>query len=208
MAAKFLKLHHKAEPEQPTFLLVGLGNPGREYQATRHNAGFRVVDCLCADLGVRMSRVQSKALIASGTLDGSKIVLAKPQTFMNLSGQSISGLLRFYKIPLDRLLVIHDDLDLPLGVLRLRPGGGSGGQKGLASTIQQLGTQDFPRLRVGIGRPPGRMDPSSYVLQDFSKDEALVFQETLSRACQAAKTFVLTGLEKAMNVYNGVQPNE
>jgi peptidyl-tRNA hydrolase, PTH1 family len=138
-----------------TVLIAGLGNPGREYRGNRHNVGFMVVDQLCEALHIRLSRLQSKALIGSGLLGDSKIVLAKPQTFMNNSGQAVAALVRFYKIPLEQLLVVHDDLDLPFGVLRMRPGGGPGGQKGLGSVIQHLGTQDFPRLRIGVGAHPG-----------------------------------------------------
>jgi PTH1 family peptidyl-tRNA hydrolase len=122
---------------------------------------------------------------------------------MNLSGQSIQGLANFYKLPLENLLVAHDDLDLPFGTIRMRPGGGPGGQKGVASTIVQLGTKDFARLRLGIGRPPGRMDPSAFVLQDFSRDESKLLSEILDRAADAALEFVMNGLDKAMNKYNG-----
>jgi len=185
------------------FVVIGLGNPGREYKDTRHNIGFMVIDRLCKVMGVSLTRVQSKALVGVGVLEGKKIVLGKPQTFMNLSGQSVSGLLRFYKPPLSQLLVAHDDLDLPLGTIRLRPGGGAGGQKGMISIIQQLGTQDFARLRVGIGRPPGRMDPAAYVLQKFSADEQAVVDLVLDRAVSAVRAFVAEGLAAAMNLYNG-----
>ena len=133
--------------------MVGLGNPGREYRENRHNVGFMAVDALAGKLNARMGKVQFKAIIGQARLGEQKVILAKPQTFMNLSGQAISSLVRYYKVPLTNLLVMHDDLDLPLGTLRLRPGGGSAGQKGLGSTIQQLRTQQFPRLRIGIGRP-------------------------------------------------------
>jgi len=122
---------------------------------------------------------------------------------MNLSGQSAQGLLHFYKLPMENMLVAHDDLDIPFGAIRIRPGGGPGGQRGMASTIEQLGTKDFPRLRIGIGRPPGRMDPSAYVLQDFSREEMKSLSEILDRAADAALTFVVDGLNKAMNKYNG-----
>src|SRR5271157_39429 len=186
-----------------TYLLVGLGNPGREYRANRHNLGFMTIDLLSQELNVRLSRVQSKALVGIGALDDRKVVLAKPQTYMNLSGQAVSALLRFYKIPLERLLVIHDELDLPLGTLRLRPGGGSAGNRGLASIIEQLGTQDFPRLRIGIGHPPGQMSGADYVLQDFSAAEQELLEMVLKRAVEAAQVFVRLGLETAMNQYNG-----
>lgn len=186
-----------------TFLIVGLGNPGREYRENRHNIGFMLVDRLCVRLNVSLNRLQAQALVGS-TLDGErKIIFAKPQTCMNLSGQSVQGLMRFYKLPLSNLLVAHDDLDLPLGTIRMRPGGGSAGQKGIASIIERLGTQDFPRLRLGIGRPPGRMDPADYVLQDFSPSDLPLLSETLERAAEATLTWISQGLETAMNQFNG-----
>ena len=185
------------------FLVVGLGNPGREYRDTRHNIGFMVIDQLCKELRVSMTRVQSKALVAVGMLEGQKIVLAKPQTFMNLSGQSVGGLVRFYKAPREQIIVAHDDLDLPLGTIRLRPGGGSAGQKGMESIIQQLGTQSFARLRLGIGRPPGQMEPAAYVLQHFTRGEQEIVGLLLPRAVAAVRTFVREGLDAAMNQHNG-----
>jgi len=186
-----------------TFLVVGLGNPGREYRENRHNIGFMLIDRLCVRLNASLNRLQSHALVGSALHEDRKIILAKPQTYMNLSGQAVQGLVRFYKLPLSQVLVAHDDLDLPLGVIRMRPGGGSGGQKGVASIIERLGTQDFPRLRLGIGRPPGRMDPADYVLQDFPPADLPLLSETLERAANAALTWVLQGLEAAMNQFNG-----
>ena len=186
-----------------TYLIVGLGNPGREYRETRHNIGFMLIDRLSVRFNARMRRMQSKALVGSVVHNGMKLILAKPQTYMNLSGQSVQGLVRFYKIPLENLMVAHDDLDLPFGTLRLRPAGGAGGQKGIRSTIQHLGTQDFPRLRLGIGRPPGRMDAAAYVLQNFAKADEQSLSETLDRAADAVETFLDAGLDKAMNRFNG-----
>jgi peptidyl-tRNA hydrolase, PTH1 family len=186
-----------------TYLLIGLGNPGREYRDNRHNFGFMVIDRLIVRLNARGMKVQSKAIVTSATYEDRKLILAKPQTYMNLSGQSAQGLLNFYKLPIENMLVAHDDLDLPFGTIRIRPGGGPGGQRGMASTIEQLGTKDFPRLRLGIGRPPGRMDPAAYVLQNFSREEMKFLSEIVDRAADAALTFVLDGLNKAMNKYNG-----
>src|SRR6266508_187157 len=186
-----------------TCLLIGLGNPGREYRDNRHNIGFMVIDRLAVRLNARGLKVQSKAIVTTATYEDRRLILAKPQTYMNLSGQSVQGLANFYKLPLENLLVAHDDLDLPFGTIRMRPGGGAGGQKGVASTIERLGTKDFARLRLGIGRPPGRMDPSAYVLQDFSRDETKILSELLDRAADAALEFVISGLDKAMNKYNG-----
>lgn len=186
-----------------SYLLVGLGNPGREYQTNRHNYGFMLIDRLAVRLNARGLKVQSKAIVTSATYEDRKLILAKPQTYMNLSGQSIQGLAHFYKLPMENMLVAHDDLDLPFGTIRLRPGGGPGGQRGVASTIERLGTKDFARLRLGIGRPPGRMDPAAYVLQNFTRDESKLVSEILARAADAALEFVMNGLNAAMNKFNG-----
>lgn len=189
------------------FLIAGLGNPGKQYRGNRHNVGFMALDSLAQDLQVKFSRLESKALVAKAEYQRERLVLAKPQTFMNLSGQAVGALARFYKIPLERIMIIYDDVDLPLGALRLRPTGGSAGQKGMASIIERLGSQDFPRLRIGIGRPPGRMDAAAYVLQDFSKAEQEFLEATLERAVSAVYEWVTQDLESAMNKYNGSEQN-
>jgi PTH1 family peptidyl-tRNA hydrolase len=189
--------------DNPPFLIVGLGNPGREYRDNRHNIGFMLVDRLAVRLNLRLNRMQSTALVGSVAYSGRKLLLAKPQTFMNLSGQAVQGLVRFYKLPLENFLLVYDDLDLPFDTIRLRPDGGSAGQKGVASTIQRLGTQAFPRLRLGIGRPPGRMDPADYVLQDFPQSAMTLLSEFLDRAADAALMFVSEGLDATMNKFNG-----
>ena len=186
-----------------TFLIIGLGNPGREYRDNRHNFGFMLIDRLMIRLNARGMKLQSKAIVTDAVYNEHKLILAKPQTYMNLSGQSAQGLIHFYKLELSNVLIAHDDLDLPFGAIRMRPTGGPGGQKGLASTIEQLGTKDIPRLRLGIGRPPGKMDAAAYVLQDFSKDEMKELSSILDRAADAVLTFVTDGLDKAMNKYNG-----
>ncbi|HEY5157161.1 MAG TPA: aminoacyl-tRNA hydrolase [Anaerolineales bacterium] len=188
------------------FLIVGLGNPGREYRETRHNIGFLLMDRLAVNLNARFTRLQSKALVASTTYQERKIILAKPQTFMNLSGKSVQGLIHFYKLPFTNILIAHDDLDLPPGTIRIRPDGGSAGQKGMSSILERLGTDEFPRLRLGVGRPPGQMQAPDYVLQDFSNGERTLISETLNRAMEAALTFVTEGLNAAMNKYNGSVP--
>ena len=195
--------HLHTMTEKLPYLIVGLGNPGREYKDTRHNLGFMLIDRLTVRLNARGMKVQSKAIVITAQHEDRKLILAKPQTYMNLSGQSVQGLLRFYKIPLENLLVAHDDIDLPFCALRIRPGGGPGGQNGMGSIIQQLGTQDFARLRIGIDRPPGRMDAAAYVLQEFSNKELMTVSETLDRAADAALTFATEGLNAAMNKFNG-----
>jgi PTH1 family peptidyl-tRNA hydrolase len=185
------------------FLIIGLGNPGREYRETRHNVGFMLLDRLAVKLNARFTRLQSRALVASAIFGERKLILAKPQTFMNLSGQSVQGLVHFYKMPLTNLLIAHDDLDLPLGTIRIRPDGGSAGQKGMSSILDRLGTDEFPRLRMGIGRPHGQMQAPDYVLQEFSNTDLKFISETLNRAVEAVLTFVGDGLDTAMNKYNG-----
>lgn len=184
------------------YLLVGLGNPGRAYKNSRHNIGFMVIDRLAERLGVSFSRLESKALVTRAEFQGRRLILVKPQTFMNLSGQAVGALVRFYKVPLEQLLVAYDDVDLPFGSLRMRPDGGSAGQKGIASIIERLGTQQFPRLRLGIGRPPGRMEAADYVLQVFNRLEVEELPVLLDRAVDAVLTFVTQGMVAAMNVYN------
>ena len=153
------------------YLIIGLGNPGRQYRITRHNIGFMVVDRIASNLKCSLSKVQGKAIIGTCRMEGTKLILAKPHTFMNLSGVAVASLVRFYKIDLDHLIIIHDDVDVPFDRYDCPPGGGSTGQKGVESIIEKLGTKSFPRLRMGIGQPPGRMDSADYVLQPFGKDD-------------------------------------
>lgn len=184
------------------YMIVGLGNPGPAYAANRHNVGFRCVERLGAAYNLRFDRRQKKALVARGIIGERQVVLVKPQTFMNESGLAVAPLARFYKVEPARLLVVYDDLDLPPGTIRLRAGGGSGGHRGMLSIIEQLGTQQFPRLRIGIGRPPGQMDPAAYVLQDFSAEEESALDTTLQLATEAIVTWLNYGIEVAMSRYN------
>jgi PTH1 family peptidyl-tRNA hydrolase len=160
------------------------------------------LDNLADRLDVSFTRVESHALVAKVTYESSRLVLVKPQTYMNLSGQAVSSLARFYKVPQENMLVAYDDVDLPLGTLRLRSSGGSAGQKGMQSIIERLGSQEFPRLRLGIGRPPGRMDAASYVLQEFRPSDQELLSLTLERAVDAILTFVTEDLVTAMNRFN------
>jgi len=186
------------------FLIVGLGNPGREYRANRHNAGFMLLDSLVErHKWMAFTKRQGKALITTGLLGPASLVLAKPQTFMNLSGQAVAALVHFYDLPLERLLVAVDDIDLPLGTLRLRPDGGSAGHNGMGSIIEQLGTEVFPRLRLGVGRPPGTKAAAGYVLRDFRGEDLEIMTLALDKAADAVETFVRDGLVTAMNRYNG-----
>jgi PTH1 family peptidyl-tRNA hydrolase len=194
----------KQTDDNPPYLIVGLGNPGPEYKLNRHNAGFMVLEELARDLGEAFGRVQSNALVAQARLGETRLVLAKPRTFMNRSGSAVGALLRFYKTPLEKLLIVYDDADLPLETIRLRGEGGSAGQKGMRSIIENLGTQAFPRLRVGVGRPKGRMRTPDHVLQDFSRSEQNLLPFVLKRATDTVKTFVEEGIVAAMNKYNQI----
>jgi len=185
-----------------TYLIAGLGNPGREYQTSRHNIGFMLVSHLAETLGTAFSRVQSKALVTKTDFEGSRLILAKPQTYMNLSGQAVGSLVKFYKIELEHLLVVYDDVDLPFGRLRMRPSGGSAGQKGMQSIIDQLGTQEIPRMRMGIGRPTGSKGAASYVLRDFSGEDADFLPTVLDRGVEAVLTYIREDLTTAMNLFN------
>jgi len=183
-------------------MIVGLGNLGPRYAKNRHNIGFQIVDELAEEHGLRFDKRQFKAQIALGNIEGQRVLLVKPQTYMNLSGEAVQPLASYYKADLEDLMVVFDDMDLPVGVIRLRPFGGAGGHNGMKSIIQRLGSNKFPRLRVGIGRPPGRMDPAAYVLQDFSDDEEAIMVQVRDRAVQALETWLKSGIDAAMNAFN------
>jgi PTH1 family peptidyl-tRNA hydrolase len=184
------------------WLIVGLGNPGRKYAGNRHNAGFHVVEQLAAADGLHFDQGRNRAHLAQGRIEGIRVALVKPQTYMNLSGEAVGAVARFFKVPSDRVLVIFDDLDLPLGSLRLRLKGGAGGHNGMTNIIAHLNTRDFPRMRIGIGRPPGRMPPEAYVLQDFKDDEKQTMEQTYQQAVKAIHVVLHDGFEMAMNQFN------
>ncbi len=184
------------------WLVAGLGNHAPEYAGNRHNAGFMVADLLAGRIGARFKAHRSRAEIAEGRLNGSPVTIAKPRTFMNLSGGPVAALRDFYKIPPDRIIVVHDELDLPFGVLRLKQGGGDNGHNGLRSITRALGTGDYNRVRFGIGRPPGRMDPADFVLRDFSAAERRELPLLIDRAADAVEALLRNGLGPAQNVFN------
>jgi PTH1 family peptidyl-tRNA hydrolase len=190
-------------------LIVGLGNPGRGYAHNRHNIGFMCLSNFARKQGIRFDRKLGKARTGVGEVAGEGVILARPQTFMNLSGQSVSRLVTRFNIALSDLIVIHDDLDLPLGKIRLRCGGGSGGHKGVDSIIFSLGNEDFLRLRVGIGRPASAENHAesgegiiSYVLSDFTPEEKQIVTQVISRVSEAIRYLLTEGLLPAMNKYN------
>jgi peptidyl-tRNA hydrolase, PTH1 family len=184
------------------FLVVGLGNPGPKYAGTRHNAGALVADELATRLGGRFKLHKARAEICEGRLAGRPVVLAKPTSFMNESGGPIAGVSRFYKIGVDRLIVIHDELDVPFDSLKIKRGGGEGGHNGLRSTSASMGSKDYIRVRDGIGRPPGRQDPADYVLKDFSSAERKELPFVFDRAADAVEAILSDGLEAAQNRFN------
>jgi PTH1 family peptidyl-tRNA hydrolase len=185
------------------YLIVGLGNPGSRYAATRHNAGFMVVDELAHRYGLRFSTRQSDAEVAKGEIKGQRVLIAKPQTFMNESGRSVRGLAHYYRIPNERILIIHDEIALPLGTIRIREKGSSAGHNGLKSIFQHMGTEAVPRMRIGVDRPADpRHSQIDWVLGKFARDEEPLVEETLKRAADAVESILTIGMERTMNSYN------
>ena len=184
------------------WLIVGLGNPGAEYAGNRHNAGYMVADLLAARMGARFKRDRSGAVVATGRLAGLPVTLGKPLSYMNLSGRPVAALRSFYKIPAERVLVVHDDLDIPFGAIRLKLGGGDNGHNGLRSVTAALATRDYYRARVGIGRPPGRMDAAAFVLRDFSAAERKQLPGLIDRCADAVQALLARGLAAAQNEFH------
>jgi PTH1 family peptidyl-tRNA hydrolase len=188
-----------------TFLIVGLGNPGAEYAKTRHNAGFSLVEQLAEKWRSTWSNQRKfQARVSRAERGGNTVLLAEPQTFMNASGESVGALMRFYQLPPARILVVVDDADLPLGEIRLRPSGGTGGHHGLESVMQQIGSRDYPRLRVGIGRQDGLRQITGHVLGKFSGLEQALLEQVLKRAASQLECWLDAGIQKAMSQFNGV----
>ena len=191
-------------PRRGPSLVVGLGNPGPDYAHTRHNVGFRVVDSLAARAGGRFSRHRSGADVLEGRLAGQRVVLAKPRSYMNVSGTPVVNVLKYFSVPPSELIVVHDDLDLPFGTVRLKRGGGEGGHNGLRSISTSLGTKDYLRARFGIGRPPGRMDPADYVLRGFSAAERRELDLAVELAADAVEALITEGLEPTQNRFHAL----
>lgn len=185
------------------WLIVGLGNPGPDYAGNRHNGGYMVADELASRIGARFRLGKSRAQVADGRLAGSPVTLGKPLTFMNDSGGPVAGLRDYYRLPAERIVVIHDELDLPFGTIRLKRGGGDNGHNGLRSVTASLGTRDYHRVRFGIGRPPGRQDPAAFVLRDFSSAERKEVPYLIDRAADAVEVFLTEGLAAAQNAFHG-----
>ena len=184
------------------YVVVGLGNPGQRYAETRHNAGALALDVLLERAGGRLKSHKSGCLVAEVTLRGDRVVLARPTSYMNESGRPVGGLLRWYKQPPANLIVVHDEIDIPFGDVRVKSGGGTAGHNGLGSIVRHLGTKDFVRVRVGVGRPPGAREAAGHVLAGFSAGERKELPFVLIAAADAAEAVVADGVERAMNEFN------
>lgn len=183
-------------------LIVGLGNPGPRYAGTRHNAGFLVADLLAERIGARFKAHKGRCDVVEGRLAGAQVVLAKPKCYMNVSGGPVVSISRFYKVPIAHIVVVHDELDLPFGSLRLKRGGSDGGHNGLRSTTSALGSNQYTRVRFGVGRPPGHQDPAEYVLREFAPAERKELGFLVDRAADAVELLLAQGLDAAQNQYN------
>ncbi len=193
--------------ESQRIIIAGLGNPGKQHEDNRHNIGFMAVDALARKHGLKFDKMMSKGLVALGEIKGRKVALVKPQTFMNASGECVVPVTRFYKTEPVDLMVCYDELDIQAGHLRMRREGSAGGHNGMRSIIAKLNSQNFPRLRIGIGRPPGRMAPADYVLQDFGKGERMDVDDALTRCVSAIEIWLTEGIELAMNRANVAPKN-
>ena len=192
--------------QEAPWLVVGLGNPGKEYAANRHNVGFMVADLLAARIGAKFGRSKRvHAEVAEGRLGfgGPKLILIKPLTFMNLSGAPVVALAQFFKVPVENVIAVHDELDVPFGQVRAKRGGGEGGHNGLRSMSKSLATKEYARVRFGIGRPPGRQEPADYVLSDFAGAERKELEFLVDRAADVVEAVVTEGVEWAQNKYHG-----
>ena len=185
------------------YIIVGLGNPTREYENTRHNIGFDVIDKLAQEFSINVLEKKHKALIGKGIINGQKVILAKPQTYMNLSGESVRELVDYYKVEEEtELIIIYDDISLDVGQLRIRKKGSAGGHNGIKSIIQHLGTDAFPRIKMGVGEKPKGYDLADYVLGHFSKEERAIMDESAGKATKAVELMVIDEIGEAMNLYN------
>lgn len=184
-------------------LIVGLGNPTSKYEGTRHNVGFEVIDVIANEYNIVMDVLKHKGVYGKGKIEGQSVILLKPMTFMNLSGESVAAVANYYKVLPEDILVIYDDINLDVGRLRIREKGSAGGHNGIKNIISHLGTDAFPRIRVGVGMKPPKMDLADYVLSRFQKEEQEIMETGYDKACKAAKLVVLDEVARAMNEYNG-----
>ena len=198
----------KGEQEDVMYLIVGLGNPDRQYEGTRHNVGFEVIDRLADRLFVSVEEKKFQGYYGKGIIGGQKVILLKPQTYMNLSGESVRAAADFYKIQPEHIIVVYDDVSLDVGQLRIRTKGSAGGHNGIKNIIAHLGTQEFPRVKVGVGAKPPRMDLADYVLSRFSKEDQAKMEDAFKEAAEAVETLITEGADRAMNRFNGHKAGE
>lgn len=187
------------------YIIIGLGNPGKQYISTRHNIGFDAITRISDDYNIPLNIRKHKAICGTGYIEGQKVILAQPQTYMNLSGESVRALVDFYKVSSEDIIVIYDDVDLDVGQLRIRQRGSAGGHNGIKSIIQHLGTQEFPRIRIGVGNKPKEWDLVDYVMSKFSDSENTLMRQALKNVSEATKTMIRSGIVEAMNIYNRKQ---
>lgn len=186
------------------YILVGLGNPGKEYEKTRHNIGFIALDFVAEKLGIEINSQKFKSLYAFGTFEGKKVILLKPQTFMNLSGQAVLPFMSFYKVPLQNVILIYDDISLPVGKMRIRKQGSHGGHNGVKNIITLSGSQNFPRIKIGVGNKPNEnWDLADWVLSKFSSEELNLINDTMPKVYDALSLIVKENIDEAMNKFNG-----
>jgi len=186
-------------------IIIGLGNPTREYQGTRHNIGFDVITRIAEDYHISLDFKKHKAICGKGYIEGEKVILAQPQTYMNLSGESVRELMDFYKVTPEEIIIIYDDISLDVGQLRLRNKGSAGGHNGIKSILNHIGTQEFPRIKVGVGDKPKGWDLADYVLSSFSKEDQPIIHDTIKKSSEAVESILKDGMEAAMNIYNKKQ---
>ncbi|WP_425447818.1 aminoacyl-tRNA hydrolase [Dethiothermospora halolimnae] len=185
------------------YAIIGLGNPGRKYEHTRHNVGFNAIDCLAQRLNVKLTKIKHKAVYGEANINGEKVLLVKPQTYMNNSGDSVLDIYNYYKLPVENIIIIYDDTDIAFGSIRIRPKGSAGGQNGMKSIIYQLKSDQFPRIRIGIGKKEPNQDLASFVLSRFNKEERQIVDDAILKAAKAAEMIVTDDVNKSMNKYNG-----
>ena len=191
----------------PMYLIAGLGNPTLQYAGTRHNIGFDTITRICDDNNIMLTSKKHKALIGQGILGGEKVILAQPQTYMNNSGESVAEIARYYKLAPDNIIIIYDDISLPVGQLRIRGKGSAGGHNGIKSIIKCLGSENFLRIKIGVGEKPDNRDLADYVLSRFSNEDNVIIREALGEAAKACECIISQGMQSAMNKYNGKREN-
>lgn len=187
---------------EDVYIVVGLGNPGSRYDNTKHNVGFETIDLLAKRHGIKVSKIKYKGLWGDGIIDGKRVILLKPQTYMNLSGESVLEAVNWFKPEINKLILVYDDVDVEMGKIRIRPKGSSGSHNGMKSIIYLLNRDEFPRVRIGIGKPPPYFDMADYVLSKFNKDERITIDESLLKATNAIEELIKNGIDSTMNRYN------